>query len=151
MLILATKMISPLAMKSLTLTFAFVGMVALSGCNKPEKVVEKVIVVEKQIPAPAPIATATPHVYQLGEPRPIVLNDPNTPRSNNSSYLRELDATKKQDEADRKEKERMVANLQRDAANSRDQENKQKQAEANAFQKTIDKRERDAKYGRWHP
>jgi hypothetical protein len=44
------------------------GLALSSGCGKSKQVVQQ------QKPKVTPAAEQTPHIYKLGEPRPIVLN-----------------------------------------------------------------------------
>lgn len=93
------------------LTASLFALVFLTGCKKPKVVA----------PAPAP----TPHVYQLGEPRPIVLNDLSKAPSAQNKAARALPQLNRIAEAearaaqDREDRARVVAQLQRNAEESK--------------------------------
>lgn len=113
-------------------TLTAISLLVLGGCNKTEE-------------APPPPSK----VYQLGEPRPIILNDPNNPAPPpaNSSYLMELEARKRQQEADRLERNALVDKSKRDREIMKAQDDRKEQADKRDFEKTVRQRQNDAKGG----
>ncbi len=103
----------------LIITAAFA---SLGACKKQPEV--------KGPPTPAP--TQTPHVYKLGEPKPIVLNDLNAPVDpKDPNYLRRAEEARRRmatpaPEAGDAEHKQNIARLQSEADRSkRDQQNKE--------------------------
>lgn len=109
-------------MKNLLLALATVTI--LTGCTKKKvvvepKVVEKIVYVPAPTPPPtaAPAPTATPHIYKLGEPRPIVLNGEvkADEKASKANYIKQLEEKAQLAENDKRERQATIARLQADA------------------------------------
>jgi hypothetical protein len=109
-------------MKSFHYLIITAAFASLGACKK-----------QSEVKAPlTPAPTQTPHVYKLGEPRPIVLNDLNAPVDpNDPNYLRRAEEARRRittpaPEAGDAEHKQNIARLQSEADRSKqDQQNKE--------------------------
>lgn len=103
----------PLSSVRALMAVSLLAILSLTGCKKPKMV------------APAPAPAPTPHVYQLGEPRPITLNDLSKTSTAHNSAVHAHPQINRAAEAearaaqDREERARVVAQLQRQAEESK--------------------------------
>jgi hypothetical protein len=137
-------------MKSSYIISAVVISVLSASCNKapgPEpKVVEKIVYVPAT-PAPTPDT----RIQDQQRAQQKALDEKDRMEKSRQTYLANLQASKKQAEADQKERLENARKLQNQAAASNAEKARQDAAAKREYDAKVRETKNNARYGPWHP